>query len=245
MGELKEYKLYFWRDSSQLKWLSVSRAMKSKAFPASGPRLSCVLPGLVPYSNYKMYIVVANNRYEGHPSITIEFSTPEGTSSAPRFFRIQQRHLNTIWVDWDTPAEPNGIITGYILKYQTVNTTREEEMRVGEFPANTTSFAVRRYDRYSRYRFTIAAQTRIGVGEWCTEESPHYTTEANAREQVDLSTQGWVIGVMCAAALFVLILLVVCFIKRSQGGKYPVRDKKEVTLEPVDDNDQEGSFDYR
>eukprot|EP00063_Salmo_salar_P017009 XP_013991844.1 PREDICTED: neurofascin-like isoform X2 [Salmo salar] len=245
MGELKEYKVYFWRDSSQLRWLSVSRAVKSKAFPASGPRLSGVLPGLIPYSNYKMYIVVANNRYEGPPSNTIEFSTPEGTPSAPRFFRIQQRHLDTIWVDWDTPAEPNGIITGYILKYQTVNATREEELRVEEFTPNTTSFAVRRYDRYTRYRFTIAAQTRIGVGEWYTEESPHYTTEANAREQVDLSTQGWVIGVMCAVALFVLILLVVCFIKRSRGGKYRVRDKKEVTLEPVDDKDQEGSFDYR
>lgn len=71
--------VYFWRDSSQLRWLSVSRAVKSKAFPASGPRLSGVLPGLIPYSNYKMYIVVANNRYEGHPSNTIEFSTPEGS----------------------------------------------------------------------------------------------------------------------------------------------------------------------
>uniref|UniRef100_A0A674BQQ8 Neural cell adhesion molecule L1 n=1 Tax=Salmo trutta TaxID=8032 RepID=A0A674BQQ8_SALTR len=262
MGELKEYKVYFWRDSSQLRWLSVSRAMKSKAFPVSRPS---VLPGLIPYSNYKMYIVVANNRYEGHPSNTIEFSTPEGTPSAPRSFRIQQRHLDTIWVDWDTPAEPNGIVTGYILKYQTVNATQGEELRVEEFPPNTTSFAVRRYDRYTRYRFTIAAQTRIGVGEWYTEESPHYTTEgitlqvnhstqlqaikhphiSYAREQVDLSTQGWVIGVMCAVALFVLILLVVCFIKRSRGGKYPVRDKKEVTLEPVDDKDQEGSFDYR
>uniref|UniRef100_A0A674CJW2 Neural cell adhesion molecule L1 n=1 Tax=Salmo trutta TaxID=8032 RepID=A0A674CJW2_SALTR len=253
MGELKEYKVYFWRDSSQLRWLSVSRAVKSKAFPASGPRLSGVLPGLIPYSNYKMYIVVANNRYEGPPSNTIEFSTPEGTPSAPRFFRIQQRHLDTIWVDWDTPAEPNGIITRYILKYQTVNATREEELRVEEFTPNTTSFAVRRYDRYTRYRFTIAAQTRIGVGEWYTEESPHYTTEGETPQvnhntqlqQVDLSTQGWVIGVMCAVALFVLILLVVCFIKRSRGGKYRVRDKKEVTLEPVDDKDQEGSFDYR
>lgn len=39
--------------------------------------------------------------------------------SAPRFFRIQQRHLDSIYVDWDLPAEPNGIITGYSLKYQT------------------------------------------------------------------------------------------------------------------------------
>lgn len=71
--------VYFWRDSSQLRWLSVSRAMKSKAFPPSGSRRSGALPGLIPYSNYKMYIVVANNRYEGPPSNTIEFSTPEGS----------------------------------------------------------------------------------------------------------------------------------------------------------------------
>ncbi|KAM3872001.1 neurofascin [Diretmus argenteus] len=245
MGELKEYKVYFWRDSSQLRWLSVSRAMKSKAFPNNGPEFSEVLPGLLPYSNYKMYMVVANNRYEGPPSNTIQFSTTEGVPSAARSFRIQQRHLDTIYVDWEQPAEPNGIITGYSLKYQTVNATRGEELRVEEFPPNVTSFSVRRYDRYTRYRFSLAARTQVGIGEWYTEESPHYTTEAYARDQVDISTQGWFIGIMCAVALIVLILLIVCFIKRSRGGKYPVRDKKDISLEPVDDKDQEGSFDYR
>uniref|UniRef100_A0A8C7K607 Neurofascin n=1 Tax=Oncorhynchus kisutch TaxID=8019 RepID=A0A8C7K607_ONCKI len=220
------------------------------------------------FTPYEIKVQAVNDFGMGPESPVIIGYSGEDPPSAPRSFRIQQRHLDMIWVDWDTPAEPNGIVTGYILKYQTVNATQGEELHVEGFPPNTTSFAVRRYDRYTRYRFTIAAQTRIGVGEWYTEESPHYTTEgitlqvnhnlimtinhvyvclhtAYAREQVDLSTQGWVIGVMCAVALFVLILLVVCFIKRSRGGKYPVRDKKEVTLEPVDDKDQEGSFDYR
>jgi len=40
-------------------------------------------------------------------------------------------------------------------------------------------------------------------------------------EQEDIATQGWFIGLMCAVALLVLILLIVCFIKRSRGGKYP------------------------
>jgi len=44
---------------------------------------------------------------------------------------------------------------------------------------------------------------------------------AYARDQVDISTKGWFIGIMCAVAVIVLILLVVCFIKRSRGGKYP------------------------
>ena len=70
--------VYYWRDSSQLRWLSVSRAMKSKGFPAVDTEYTGVLDELLPYSNYKMHIVVANNRYDGPPSHTIQFSTPEG-----------------------------------------------------------------------------------------------------------------------------------------------------------------------
>uniref|UniRef100_A0A3B3VFT8 Neural cell adhesion molecule L1 n=1 Tax=Poecilia latipinna TaxID=48699 RepID=A0A3B3VFT8_9TELE len=245
MGQLKEYKVYYWRDSSQLRWHRVNRAMRSKVFPNSDPEPSGVVTDLIPYSNYVMYIVVTNSRYEGPPSNHIHFSTPEGVPSAPRSFRIQQRHLDSIYVDWDLPEEPNGVITGYSLKYQTVNASRGEELKVEEFPPNVTSFSIRRFDRYTRYRFSVAAHTRVGLGEWHTEESPHYTTEIYAQDQVDISTQGWFIGIMCAVALIVLILLIVCFIKRSRGGKYPVRDKKDISLELVDDKDQEGTFDYR
>uniref|UniRef100_A0AAQ4QPU1 Neurofascin n=1 Tax=Gasterosteus aculeatus aculeatus TaxID=481459 RepID=A0AAQ4QPU1_GASAC len=254
MGELKEYKVWVYY---------IYDRIMSKAYPDNHPEPSGVLTGLVPYSNYKLYIVVANNRYEGPPSNNIVFSTPEGVPSAPRSFRIQQRHLDSIYVDWDLPAEPNGVITGYSLKYQTMNATRGEESRVEELTPNVTSFSVRRFDRYTRYRFSVAAQTRIGTGEWHTEESPHYTTESTSLphtrwstkqtllsggwmlDQVDITTQGWFIGIMCAVALMVLILLIVCFIKRSRGGKYPVREKKDISMEPVDDKDQEGSFDYR
>lgn len=49
----------------------------------------------------------------------------------------------------------------------------------------------------------------------CVWTSPAYI------DQVDIATQGWFIGLMCAIALIILILLIVCFIKRSRGGKYP------------------------
>lgn len=61
-----------------------------------------------------------------------------------------------------------------------VNATRGEEQRVEEFPPNVTSFSIRRLDRYTRYRFSVAARTQVGLGEWHTEESPHYTTESNS-----------------------------------------------------------------
>ncbi|XP_059383537.1 neurofascin-like isoform X1 [Carassius carassius] len=244
MGEIKEYKVYYWRESSRLPWHTVSRRIKTKSFKANGPRLSGTLTGLVPYSNYKIYIVVANNRFEGPPSNTIEFQTPEGVPSIPRSFRIMHRHYDTIYLDWEEPAEPNGILTGYILKYQSLNVTLGDRIQVEYIPPNITYFSLRRSDRYTRYKFSLAAQTEAGVGEAFTEESPHFTTEEYTRDQVDIVTQGWFIGLMCAVALLVLIMLIVFFIKRSRGGKYPVRDKRDFALEQLDDREN-GTFDYR
>uniref|UniRef100_A0ABM5G6Z6 Neurofascin isoform X10 n=1 Tax=Pogona vitticeps TaxID=103695 RepID=A0ABM5G6Z6_9SAUR len=70
------------------------------------------------------------------------------------------------------------------------------------------------------------------------------TSPAYNKNQGDIATQGWFIGLMCAIALLVLILLIVCFIKRSRGGKYPVRENKDVPLDPDDQKVDNGSFDY-
>ena len=58
--------------------------------------------------------------------------------SAPSSFRIQQRHLDSIYVDWDLPAEPNGVITGYSLKYQTGTPTRH--LKCSEIPHNVALY---------------------------------------------------------------------------------------------------------
>ena len=70
-------------------------------------------------------------------------------------------------------------VTPPVFPPPSVNATRGEEMRVEEFYSNITSFSVRRYDRYTRYRFSLAAKTQVGQGEWHTEESAHYTTEGS------------------------------------------------------------------
>lgn len=38
--------------------------------------------------------------------------------------------------------------------------------------------------------------------------------------QQSIATQGWFIGVVSAVVLLLLVLLILCFIKRSKGGKY-------------------------
>ncbi|XP_032936242.1 neurofascin isoform X15 [Catharus ustulatus] len=247
-GQLKEYRAYFWRDSSLLKNLWVSKKRQFVSFP--GDRNRGTVSRLFPYSNYKLEMVVTNGRGDGPRSETKEFPTPEGVPSSPRYLRIRQPNLEIINLEWDHPEHPNGIITGYTLRYQPFNGTRTGRTVVENLSPNQTKFTVQRSDPISRYRFVLRARTQVGEGEPLTEESPALLDEATpspayTKNQVDIATQGWFIGLMCAIALLVLILLIVCFIKRSRGGKYPVRDNKDEHLNPEDKNVEDGSFDYR
>ncbi|KAM8896967.1 neurofascin isoform 4-T4 [Lycaon pictus] len=246
-GQLREYRAYYWRESSLLKNLWVSQKRQQASFPGDRPR--GVVSRLFPYSNYKLEMVVVNGRGDGPRSETKEFTTPEGVPSAPRRFRVRQPNLETINLEWDHPEHPNGILIGYTLKYVAFNGTKLGKQIVENFSPNQTKFTMQRADPVSRYRFTLSARTQVGSGEAVTEESPAPPNEATptaayTNNQADIATQGWFIGLMCAIALLVLILLIVCFIKRSRGGKYPVREKKDVPLGPEDPKEEDGSFDY-
>uniref|UniRef100_A0A671NQP9 Neural cell adhesion molecule L1 n=1 Tax=Sinocyclocheilus anshuiensis TaxID=1608454 RepID=A0A671NQP9_9TELE len=241
-GEFKEYKLYFWREASLIKGLKVNKTKLHKGFFTTAEHPSGILTELFPYSKYKMYMVVANKEYEGPLSNTVEFYTKEGEPGAPKYFRIQ-RHTDVVHLKWDKPLEPNGVLIGYTLQYHTVNGTQAGERKVQSFPPNVTEYIMNLPNRFTRFKFYLAARTQVGAGEVYAVESPHFTNEAY-KEQEDIATQGWFIGLMCAVALLVLILLIVCFIKRSRGGKYPVREKKDLPLDAVDHKDQDGSFDY-
>ncbi|XP_007470733.1 PREDICTED: neurofascin isoform X4 [Lipotes vexillifer] len=241
-GQLREYRAYYWRESSLLKNLWVSQKRQQAGFP--GDRLRGVVSRLFPYSNYKLEMAVVNGRGDGPRSETKDFTTPEGVPSAPRRFRVRQPNLETINLEWDHPEHPNGILIGYTLKYVAFNGTKVGKQIVENFSPNQTKFTMQRADPVSRYRFSLSARTQVGSGEAVTEESPAPPNEAYTNNQADIATQGWFIGLMCAVALLVLTLLIVCFIKRSRGGKYPVREKKDVPLGPEDPKEEDGSFDY-
>ncbi|XP_054837809.1 neurofascin isoform X14 [Eublepharis macularius] len=177
------------------------------------------------------------------PDVVIGYSG-EDLPSAPRYFKIRQPNMETITLEWEHPEHPNGILIGYTLKYQAFNGSKTGRAILENFSPNQTKFLLQRTDPISRYRFDLRGRTQIGEGEPAKGESPSPLNEAYTKNQGDIATQGWFIGLMCAIALLVLILLIVCFIKRSRGGKYPVRENKDVPLDPDDQKVDNGSFDY-
>ncbi|XP_053330207.1 neural cell adhesion molecule L1 isoform X2 [Spea bombifrons] len=50
-------------------------------------------------------------------------------------------------------------------------------------------------------------------------------------EHRGFASEGWFIGLISAIVLLLLILVILCFIKRSKGGKYSVKDKEDTQVD--------------
>ncbi|XP_070280814.1 neuronal cell adhesion molecule isoform X35 [Myotis yumanensis] len=230
-GHLQGYRIYYWTDQNSSK--RNRRHIEKKILTFQGSKTHGMLPGLEPFSHYTLNVRVVNGKGEGPASPDRVFHTPEGVPSAPSSLKIVNPTLDSLTLEWDPPSHPNGILTEYTLKYQPINSTHELGPLVDlKIPANKTRWTLKNLNFSTRYKFYFYAQTSAGSGSQITEEAVTTVDEAMASRQVDIATQGWFIGLMCAVALLILILLIVCFIRRNKGGKYPVKEKEDAHPDP-------------
>ncbi|XP_023688496.1 neuronal cell adhesion molecule isoform X13 [Paramormyrops kingsleyae] len=236
-GWLKGYKVYYWKEDPQIE--------EQKVLTFGRNKTQGKLAGLQPYSLYTFNVRAFNGKGEGPPSPNQQFNTPEGVPGPPASLRITNPSLDSLTVEWGPPVELNGQLTGYTLRYQPINSTNElgplEEVSL---PANKTSCTLHSLKYSTRYKFYLNANTVKGAGPAVTEETVIIMDEVIPSQQVDIATQGWFIGLMCAIALLILVLLIACFIKRNKGGKYPVKEKEDAhadpEIQPMKDDD--GTF---
>nr|XP_019814254.1 PREDICTED: neuronal cell adhesion molecule isoform X4 [Bos indicus] len=230
-GHLQGYRIYYWKAQSSL--TRNRRHIEKKILTFQGSKTHGMLPGLEPFSHYTLNVRVVNGKGEGPASPDKVFNTPEGVPSAPSSLKIVNPTLDSLTLEWEPPSHPNGILTEYTLKYQPINSTHELGPLVDlKIPANKTRWILKNLNFSTRYKFYFYAQTAAGSGIQITEEAITTVDEAMASRQVDIATQGWFIGLMCAVALLILILLIVCFIRRNKGGKYPVKEKEDAHADP-------------
>nr|CAD97960.1 hypothetical protein [Homo sapiens] len=230
-GHLQGYRIYYWKTQSSSK--RNRRHIEKKILTFQGSKTHGMLPGLEPLSHYTLNVRVVNGKGEGPASPDRVFNTPEGVPSAPSSLKIVNPTLDSLTLEWDPPSHPNGILTEYTLKYQPINSTHELGPLVDlKIPTNKTRWTLKNLNFSTRYKFYFYAQTSAGSGSQITEEAVTTVDEAMASRQVDIATQGWFIGLMCAVALLILILLIVCFIRRNKGGKYPVKEKEDAHADP-------------
>ncbi|XP_075898049.1 cell adhesion molecule L1-like a isoform X2 [Nelusetta ayraudi] len=220
-GHLGGYHVRWMRKRSLLNPNKTLDERHSMSFP--GNRSHAVVPGLHPFSEYRLTVNVFNKKGNGPNSDPVTFDTPEGVPGQPSALAASNGQEDSLRLVWGPPRTLNGVLTGYFLQCQHMNMSTLELVGTQEINItgpDRTEWELHGLTEGSLYRFLLSACTRAGCGPALAMESNTPSNARAANQQSDFSTKGWVIGTMCAAALLTLVALMVCFVRRNAGGKY-------------------------
>ncbi|XP_032734305.1 neurofascin isoform X9 [Lontra canadensis] len=199
------------------------------------PTIPSVAPTTVATTTAATTTTTAATTAERPPTTASGTKMPESAPDRQSIWNVTVLP-NSKWanITWKHNFGPG---TDFVVEYIDSNHTKKT------VPVKAQAQPIQLTDLYPGMTYTLRVYSRDNEGISSTIIT-FMTSTAYTNNQADIATQGWFIGLMCAIALLVLILLIVCFIKRSRGGKYPVREKKDVPLGPEDPKEEDGSFDY-
>ncbi|XP_049638935.1 neuronal cell adhesion molecule isoform X7 [Suncus etruscus] len=175
-------------------------------------------------TRYKFYFYAQTSAGAGS-QITEEAVTTVDEAANPKISNLTaaaaETHANISW-EYEGPDHVN-----FYIEYGVVGS--KEEWRKEIVNGSRSFFGLKGLMPGTAYKVRVGAEGASGI---VSSEDVFETGPAMASRQVDIATQGWFIGLMCAVALLILILLIVCFIRRNKGGKYPVKEKEDAHADP-------------
>ncbi|XP_059392828.1 neuronal cell adhesion molecule-like isoform X1 [Carassius carassius] len=181
---------------------------------------SFTLHNLSHSTRYKFYISARTQRGSG-PTLTEEAVTvlDRAPSVTPAFGNVSSSlSEDGALISWDYWGPEKHLYVEYIIDNSEEDWHREKVngSQVHLLKGLTRGFV---------YKVRVVARGH-------QSEELLVKVPAMVSPQVDIATQGWFIGLMSAIALLILILLIICFIKRNKGGKYPVKEKEDAHGDP-------------
>ncbi|KAL7029724.1 hypothetical protein ACKWTF_006332 [Chironomus riparius] len=339
-GHFRGYKIHTWVEGDEENVKEI--LMKSNTSKA-------LVDKFTPDSKNYARIMAFNDRFNGPPSNTIEFDTPEGVPSTVQSLQAYPLGSSAFWLTWKKPLLTNGKLQGYRIYYEVVEGTelkarQEREPRILDPDVKQAKLAGLQSN--TKYRIHIVGFTKQGEGDdYYIEETTQSPTttytkpdipsfdhsvatgengyarakinwrpnvaghpgshfyaqyrkegqpswersaekinedfdeitalEAGARYEIrvvsvdgseetpsvskfietsdpdggvlirhpddnSIATAGWFIGMILALAFLILLLVLICIIKRNRGGKYDVHDREMANGRQ--DYPEEGGF---
>uniref|UniRef100_A0A0A9ZCK9 Neuroglian n=1 Tax=Lygus hesperus TaxID=30085 RepID=A0A0A9ZCK9_LYGHE len=159
-GHFEGYKIQTWTDKD-------SEGKMREIIVNSHSTFVSAEDKFIPNSKNFARVLVFNSRYNGPPSETISFDTPEGVPGTVQSLEAIPLGSSALLLMWKKPEQTNGVLTGYKIGYQTVKGTKVGPLL--ETPAIKDPKQLRvklaGLEPATKYRIHIKATTAAGEGE--------------------------------------------------------------------------------
>lgn len=157
-GHFKGYKIQTWTDGEE---------DRLKEILVKADATSALVSKFKPFKKNYARILVYNGRFNGPPSDTLSFVTPEGKPGTVKSFVAYPIGSSAMLLKWDKPVDENGILTAYKVYYQKVTGTALGPLqeRKKEIDPKFDRAKLAGLEPNTKYRIEIRAKTKAGEGE--------------------------------------------------------------------------------
>ncbi|XP_059397547.1 neural cell adhesion molecule L1-like isoform X2 [Carassius carassius] len=175
---------------------------------------------LDPHSRYRFYLRGFTAKGEGLPIIREGATTLDGVPPSNISLSTGETSVNLTWISKERQRNV-GFFIHYLKKDGKGTWKRSERVN-----SSQSFYRLQGLQSGSEYRLKIDFQNKT---LW------EYEIQTAGAKVMEISqgfvTESWFIGLISALVLLLLVLLILCFIKRSKGGKYSVKEKEEGQID--------------
>uniref|UniRef100_A0A8C5G3A7 Protein-tyrosine-phosphatase n=1 Tax=Gouania willdenowi TaxID=441366 RepID=A0A8C5G3A7_GOUWI len=148
---------------------------------------STVLTDLLPYTPYNLSITAATRKGSG-PHLMLQLHTDEGgPESPPRNVTIFNHTAFSVWLNWEPPLEPNGVVIkyGFQIRDLVTHTVTHQNSSGASTMEHLSGFRP-----HSSYEISVYSYTRVGHGNHFSTPVTFTTNESVSDAVGNLSCSG-------------------------------------------------------
>ncbi|XP_045102529.1 receptor-type tyrosine-protein phosphatase S-like isoform X2 [Portunus trituberculatus] len=140
-------------------WARLGDVRVDEAFTTD---LQYTIAGLDAFTTYNVCVATCVSNGPNYPVCGVNTTTKESVPGRPVNVTAKAEGAEALWVGWEPPVEPNGVVISYTVIWTHAVTRHADTLDVD---GNTTSVVISSLQPCTNYTITVSAATAAGSGQ--------------------------------------------------------------------------------
>ncbi|XP_044299559.1 neural cell adhesion molecule L1 isoform X2 [Varanus komodoensis] len=222
-GKLLKYMLTYQQANQTVNQTEVGLISSNIVIPSD--QLTLNLSNLDPYTPYKFYLWAETKEGAGDPFVLEEHAMRESVYLSFVNISLGETGKNFTTITWIPRQNQRDV--EFTISIMSKSDKDEDWHDVGKASSSQGSYSIPDLQPGKQYRVRLVKVHRTGGNQTIWETDLETTGMAEPEHQSSFAKESWFIGFVSAIVLLILVLVLLCFIKRSKG----VKDKEDTQVD--------------